>query len=478
VRLLGLTLPFPSLGRVRDSAPADPSAPASRGYVRVTGSLNRRMVLLASAWILLLLVGGGYALDRVVTSSTTRTFDEQLEFLLNTMVLTAQIGPSGEVMFDRELTDQRFVEVNSGAYWQISGQGYETFPSRSLWDRRLRVNATHVDSDDSHFYDSDEFADERLRIAEQDVKFPDSPVRWRFQVALKRDMLDQQIDDFRRTLIYSFLLLGAGLIAMAALQTWFGLRPLRQVRHEIARLRAGYTTRIEGAMPTEIAPLVEEVNALVEHNDRQAEEARRHAGNLAHALKTPLSVIMNAAAAGQDDLGTSVIREARTMRRQIDHHLARARAVGRRGSAHSRAQVWPSVEAVERAVARLYPHIRIDVDGDKKLVAHIERQDLDEILGNLVENAAKYGGGSVFITAQAEAGFVEIMVEDDGRGIPEADRIRIFDRGVRLDTGKPGTGLGLAIVRDVAEIYDGTVSLEESEDLGGLLVRLRLPAAS
>ena len=216
---------------------------------------------------------------------------------------------------------------------------------------------------------------------------------------------------------------------------------------------------------------------LLEVDHEQAEEARRHAGNLAHALKTPLTVIMNAAAAGQPDLADTVVREARTMRRQVDHHLARARAVGRRGSAHSRAEVWPSVEAVERAVARLYRHVRIDMSGDHAAVARIERQDLDEMLGNLVENAAKYGGGSVFVTVAAAMGFVEVLVEDDGAGIPEADRTRIFDRGVRLDSGKPGTGLGLAIVRDVAEIYEGTVTLEESEDLGGLLVRLRLPAA-
>lgn len=165
------------------------------------------------------------------------------------------------------------------------------------------------------------------------------------------------------------------------------------------------------------------------------------------------------------------------MRRQVDHHLARARAVGRRGSAHARAEVWASVESVERAVARLYPHVRIDMDGRRDAVARVERQDLDEMVGNLVENAAKYGGGSVFVTCGVQAGFVELLVEDDGAGIPEEDRVRIFDRGVRLDTGKPGTGLGLAIVRDVAEIYGGTVSLEESEDLGGLLVRLRLPAA-
>jgi signal transduction histidine kinase len=231
-------------------------------------------------------------------------------------------------------------------------------------------------------------------------------------------------------------------------------------------------------MPDEVAPMVEELNDLIAHNERQAEEARRHAGNLAHALKTPLTVIMNAATAQADDLPETVVREARTMRRQVDHHLARARAVGRRGSAHSRAAVWPSLDSVERAVGRLYPHVRIDADGPKDLQVHVERQDLDEMLGNLIENAAKYGGGSVFVTVGAQAGFVEFQIEDDGLGIPEEERVRIFDRGARLDTGKPGTGLGLAIVRDVAEIYEGTVSLEESEDLGGLLVRLRLPAAS
>lgn len=448
-----------------------------RTYVRVTGSLSRRMIFIAAGWIVVLLGVGGYALDRVIVSVVTRNFDEQLRLLVNSMIVSAELGPGGEVVLSRELADQRFIEPNSGAYWQISGKGFDPFPSRSLWDRRLKVMPGHNDRE-IHYYDSAEFPDHRLRVAELDLTLPNSPVRWRFQVAQSRDTLDGQIDSLRRTLVRSFLLLGLGLIVMAALQTWYGLQPLRKVRSEIARLRAGQSKRIEGAMPAEVAPMVGELNALVEHNDRQAEEARRHAGNLAHALKTPLSVIMNAAAAGQADLGPSVIREARTMRRQIDHHLARARAVGRRGSAHSRAQVWPSVEAVERAVARLYPNVRIDIDGRQDLVAHIERQDLDEILGNLVENAAKYGGGSVFITAGAQAGFVEILVEDDGRGIPEADRIRIFDRGVRLDSGKPGTGLGLAIVRDVAEIYEGTVSLEESEDLGGLLVRLRLPAAA
>ncbi len=454
----------------------DTTEPLPRPYVRVTGSLSRRMIAVAAAWIMVLLAGGGFALDRVLSSAISTNFDDQLDFVLNTMLVSAEIGPEGEVRFNRGLADQRFLEPGSGLYYQVSGAGYETFPSRSLWDRTLRVSGAHVDMQ-PHAYDSKEFPGETLRIMERDVKLPGSSVRWKFQVAQTREALDAQIDALRRVLIRSFLLLGAGLIVMVALQTIYGLLPLRKVRLEIQRMRAGKSMRVEGDMPAEIAPMVEELNGLVAHNDRQAEEARRHAGNLAHALKTPLTVIMNAAAANSADLGDTVIREARTMRRQVDHHLARARAVGRRGSAHSRAEVWPSVEAVERAVARLYPNVRIDVDGRKDLSAHIERQDLDEILGNLVENAAKYGGGSVFVTVRAEAGFVELQVEDDGMGIPEADRIRIFDRGVRLDSGKPGTGLGLAIVRDVAEIYEGTVSLEESDDLGGLLVRLRLPAA-
>ena len=301
---------------------------------------------------------------------------------------------------------------------------------------------------------------------------------WRFQVAQSRGGLDAQIKVLRKTLVRSFALLGFGLIVMAALQTFYGLWPLRKVREEIARMRAGKARQIERPMPIEVAPMVEELNGLIAHNERQAEEARRHAGNLAHALKTPLTVIMNAATAQADDLGETVVREARTMRRQVDHHLARARAVGRRGSAHSRADVWPSLESVERAVGVLYRHVRIDTDGPKDLQVHVERQDLDEMLGNLIENAAKYGGGSVFVTVAKHSGFVEFLIEDDGVGIPEEERLRIFDRGVRLDSGKPGTGLGMAIVRDVAEIYEGTVGLEESEDLGGLLVRLRLPAAN
>ena len=444
--------------------------------VRSTGSLSRRMIGIAALWISLLLLGGGVALDRVLTDAITNNFDDGMNYVLTAMIASAEIGPDGEVLFNRPLADQRFLEPNSGLYYQISAPKHEDWRSRSLWDRALAVPPGHADRN-FHVYNSKQFPGEDLRIMERTVILPGSNTRWMFMVAAARQGLDGQIKTLRSTLFKSFALLALGLIVLAALQTIYGLLPLRKVRKEIIMMRGGEKSRVTHPMPVEVLPMVEELNALLAHNERQAEEARTHAGNLAHALKTPLTVIMNAATAQSPDLGDTVIREATTMRRQVDHHLARARAVGRRGAAQSRAEVWPSLEAVERAVRRLYPESRVDMDGDKMAVVRVERQDLDELLGNLIENAAKYGGGSVFATVQMAGPMVEILVEDDGKGIPKADRIRIFDRGVRLDSGKPGTGLGLAIVRDVAEIYGGTVALEESEDLGGLLVRLRLPAA-
>ncbi|HEX8667060.1 MAG TPA: HAMP domain-containing sensor histidine kinase [Allosphingosinicella sp.] len=449
---------------------------------RTTGSLTRRMIIVSGLWICLLLVGGGVALDRILTSAITRNFDAQLEYVMTALIGSAEIGPLGEANLNRPPADQRFLEPYSGLYFQISpvrpgatpGTSDLDFPSRSLWDRKLKVRGGHNDND-VHVYNSDEFGGEALRIVERDVRLPGSKLSWRFQVAQSREGLDEQISVLRNTLLRSFGILGVGLLVLAALQAVYGLWPLRRVRRAIAAIRSGSSARIEEVFPREIEPLKEELNALLEHNERQAEEARRHAGNLAHALKTPLTVITNAATAASPDLADTVCREARTMRRQVDHHLARARAIGRRSSAQARSDVWPSLESVERAVSRLYENVTIDLAGDKDAAVRVERQDLDEMLGNLIENAAKYGGSRVFVTVKTTPDCVEVEVEDDGAGIPEAERVSIFDRGARLDTGKPGTGLGLAIVRDVAEIYSGSITLEESEDLGGLLARLKLP---
>jgi signal transduction histidine kinase len=433
------------------------------------------MMVIAAGWITILLLVGGVALDRTLTSLVERQFDEQLNYMLRAMIASAEIDPLGDVRTNRPLGDQRFLEPNSGLYFQISGKGHEDWASGSLWDRTLKLR--RVPAPQPVFYKSYQFPDEPLRIVERTVKLPGSDVQWQFAVAQARTDLDEQLRRIRSILVWSFVVLGIGLFVMAMLQTWYGLGPLRRVRQAIARIRSAGSNRVTDPLPREVQPMVEELNALLAHSETQAEEARRHAGNLAHALKTPLTVLTNAASAHSPDLDRTVLREAATMRRQVDHHLARARAVGRRALGHSRTNVMASVEAVERAVAMLYPKVRFDLDGSRAAEVAMERQDLDEILGNVIENAAKYGGGSVFVTVdpRPDEEQCSVLIEDDGLGISQADRAKLFSRGARLDTEKPGTGLGLAIVRDVVEIYGGSVELGESEDLGGLLVRLRLP---
>src|SRR5689334_23237028 len=364
------------------------------------------MIVIAAVWIAALLLIGGFALDRVLSRSIVDNFDNQLVMLLDkSLIAASEIGPEGEVRFNRQPADQRFVEPYSGLYFQVTDlpenhcrlrdESPLCYVSRSLWDRRLHVVDTHEDLK-PHLYDSNEFSTpghaEPLRIAERDVVLPGSKVRWRFQVAQSRETIDVQIHRLRWTLFWSFLALGVGLLVLAALQTFYGLWPLRRVRQEVAAIRSGQKTRISHQFPAEIRPLTEEINQLLAHNEEQAEEARRHAGNLAHALKTPLTVITNAATAKSPDLADTVCREAVVMRRQVDHHLARARAIGRRASAQARATVWERLEAVQRAVDRLYENVTVDIAGDHQAQVRVERQDLDEMIGNLVENAAKYGG--------------------------------------------------------------------------------------
>ena len=475
----------PSAGLGGRSGSATDSAAAGLGALpreipsRSTGSLARRMMLIAAGWISILLVVGGVALDRTLAGLLNSQFDDQLNYMLSAMLGSTEIGPEGEVYFNRPLGDQRFLEPSSGLYWQISGEGQEDYPSRSLWDRTLQLRPGPPTSE-TVFYDSEQFPNEPLRVVESSVRLPGSDTVWRFAVAAARDEIDQQIADIRTILVRSFAVLGIGLFLMAMVQTWYGLGPLRRVRRAIMRIRTTGANRVTDPLPQEVQPMVEELNALLAHSEKQAEEARTHAGNLAHALKTPLTVLNNAASAHAPDLAPTVLREAAVMRRQVDHHLARARPVGRRATGMARAVVMDSAVAVQRAVARLFPEVRFDIAGSPTATVAIERQDLDELFGNLIENAAKYGGGSVFVTVDVdpESRRCEIWVEDDGMGIPEQERVAMFSRGSRLDTEKPGTGLGLAIVRDVVEIYGGSVELGESEDLGGLLVRLILPRST
>ncbi len=462
----------------RNPAVTDTAAAPLPHHKSPLASLRLRMIALAAVWIIPLLTLGGYALDRVLVGTITRNFDSQLDFVLTAMISSADLDETGEVRFLRPLGDQRFFEPYSGMYWQVSAPDQKPFPSRSLWDRRLGP-PPQEDCRQPCRYGSTRFAGEPLRIVGRDVRLPGAGTNFYFQVAQSTRDLDVQIIQLRAILFWFLGLLGFGLLLLAALQSTYGLSPLGRVSRAIAAIRSGATKRVGDDFPTEIAPVIAEINELLEHNENQAEAARRHAGNLAHALKTPMSVLIGETEGRTDPLAQAVVAQVQVMRRHVDHQLARARATGQRSASASRSIVWQSLEAITRTVARIHQSrdVTIDLAGDKTKVFRGERQDLEEICGNLIDNAALHGGGRVFVSVGGGPGIVEILIEDDGKGISEAGRARLFARGERLDTDKPGTGLGLAIARDVAEIYGGSVTLEESEDLGGLLVRLTLPAA-
>jgi signal transduction histidine kinase len=458
-------------------------APQYRGTIFARGSLTLRMIALAGLWIIPLLVVGGFALNDVLASAIRRNFDDQLNYAATALIATAEIGPNGEARSSRPLSDQRFLEPYSGLYWQVSVAGEEPFRSRSLWDRALAWK-TAEDCSAGCFYNSASFKNEPLRVVERDAVLPGAKTVFHFQVAQVSRDLDEQVEAVRSTLWWSLSLLGLGLLILAALQSTYGLWPLRKVGRAIATIRSGAATRVAGRFPPEIGPMVAELNELLDDNAAQAEAAKLHAGNLAHALKTPMSVLLGAAQSGDPDLAALVVSQTAIMQRHVDHQLARARAAGRRTASTARAEVWPSLEGLARTLTRIHERrgpggrgVVIDLDGVRDAAFRGERQDLDEMLGNLLDNAAIYGGGRVFATVTRGPGTVVVTIEDDGAGIPVDQREALFGRGARLDTGKPGTGLGLAIVRDVAEIYGGSVTLGDSEDLGGLAATLTLPAA-
>lgn len=436
------------------------------------------MVLIAVVWITILLGLGGMALVRVLDDTLTASFDEQLANYLNAMINAAELDEVGDVRLLRPLGDQRFAEPYSGLYWQVSGGGHAPFPSRSLWDRQLDQPQGNRECRTPCRFESKQFAGETLRVIARSVRLPGASQPFLFQVAQSSRDLDRQKARTRTVVGWSLGLLGIGLIIMVGLQSIYGLAPLRRVSKAIAAIRSGEARRVDAQFPVEVEPLVAEINELLAHGEAQSEAARRHAGNLAHALKTPMSVLIGEARGRDDPLARAIEAQVQVMRRHIDHQLARARAAGRRAASTARTPVWPSLEAIARTVGRIHQgKVLIDLAGDREAAFRGEQQDLEEMLGNLIDNAALHGGGRVFITVEVDADQVRMLVEDDGKGIAQDQRSRLFERGERLDTDKPGTGLGLAIVKDVAELYGGSVALDSSEDLGGLLVVLALPRA-
>jgi signal transduction histidine kinase len=260
-----------------------------------------------------------------------------------------------------------------------------------------------------------------------------------------------------------------------------GLQPFSRLRKQLSDMREGSGRRIEGTYPIEVEPLVNDLNSLLEHRERVIRRALAKAGDLAHGLKTPLAVLAQEAdraeAAGQHEMAATISLQVERMRRQVDYHLAHARAAGSGDVPGARCPVLPAVEGLTRTLLRIYTcrGLAIKVDVPPEHFIRGQHEDLEEMLGNLLDNACKWGKSNVKIQSVQQDGVVMLTVDDDGPGLAPAMREVVLQRGVRADEAAPGSGLGLAIVRDLAELYEGTIALEDSP-LGGLRARLQLPA--
>jgi signal transduction histidine kinase len=447
-------------------------------------SLALRLFLSATAWTVVFLVATSIILSSIYHDAQERSFDRRLDVSLHTLIAdVAAPDPSagtltlGEPLFELPL---------SGWYWQITpldGTKAEVRGSRSLWDTRLPrlhgEDATTSADGTRHGYAVDP-EQQRLRVIERVVDLGDEG-RYLIAVAGETLELEDEMRAFDRALLATFGTLAAVLFVITMFQVRFGLAPLKRISDALAAIRAGTAERLEGQFPVEIAPLARETNALIDANREIVERARTHVGNLAHALKTPLSVIVNEAAGRDDRLAAKVTEQANIMRDQVARHLERARLAAGLKLVGGVTGVVPVVSALIRTMEKIHQGrgIAIDLDAPVEVPFRGERQDLEEMVGNLVDNACKWAQMRVSIEVVAErrdlGPAVRIIIDDDGPGLNPAQRDQVARRGRRLDETKPGSGLGLSIVLELAALYGGSLQLSNAP-IGGLRVELVLPA--
>ncbi|MDO1558129.1 sensor histidine kinase [Brevundimonas sp. 2R-24] len=449
------------------------------------GSLARRLILLAAAWSLAALVLTGAALTAFFRDASLQRLDQSNQETLDAVVAVANVV-DGEVVVP-QIRDEPSLRIFSGKYWLVAeaGEGERLTvleQSTSLWDGDLplpRGRSLNLEESGPDIYGGEGPRGEPLRIMAIRRTLPNRSEPLIFLAGIDRTAVNADVRRFSTLTWTALALLGCGLVAAVFFQVRLGLRPLHDLSREVGAVRRGRSSAVEGAYPVEIAPLAEELNALLEHNREVVERQRMHVGNLAHALKTPISVMLAESEGKSDGLADVVRRQAEVMRGQVDHHLRRARAAARAQGGGQRTQVEEVLDELARMLERVFQSkgVEIDWDAEPDLWFRGERQDLQEILGNVLENACKWSRRRISAVAVADGETrLRIVIEDDGPGLAADQREQALKRGERLDENAPGSGLGLSIVKELCAAYGGTVALGESR-LGGLAVTLELPRA-
>jgi signal transduction histidine kinase len=448
-------------------------------------SLAVRLVSIAALWTAIAVVVAGIVLSSLYRQSAERGFDDRITSY--SVALIGAFSEEGAALGDPgDLGEPRFETIASGWYWQLSQDGVVVRASRSLLLQTLpSPPATEPDDDGVARFAMEGVAGELLRGVVRPVSFPIIAGSFELLVAGNATELQIDIASFRTSVMVTLGVFALVLILSTFVMVRWGLRPLDRVRSGLQEIRSGKAARFDGSYPSEIAPLARELNALLDSNQQIVERARTQVGNLAHALKTPLSVITNDARADASQLGRKVSEQAELMTRQVTHYLDRARIAASSQALGAVTPVQPVVSRFVRAMRKIYEEksINISCDVTEGVKFRGEQQDLEEIIGNLTDNACKYAPGKVLITVRpqkptssADCAKLVFYIDDDGPGLTPEQAAEATRRGKRLDESKPGSGLGLSIVTDLVALYKGSFQLTRAPN-GGLRAEVTLPAA-
>ncbi|MGB8818193.1 MAG: ATP-binding protein [Rhizobiaceae bacterium] len=453
------------------------------GKLRLPNSLTMRAIALSTFWAALSLFVIANVINTLYRNAAEKSYANILSAQLFSLIAAADIDKTGKLNGAPELGDIRYQQPASGWYWsvepvtsKVTGQ----LKSVSLGGGAIKtaeLKDVPFTTDFRRSYMAEGLDGETVDVFETEVSLGTEDQIARFRVMGNRNEFEAELADFSQTLYLYLTLFGLGSIIVNALAILAGLRPLKRAAEALADVREGKAQRLDGAFPAEIEPLAAEMNALIDNNRRIVERSRTQVGNLAHSLKTPLSVIINEGQSLGGKTGKLVGEQAQSMQTQIQHYLQRARVAAQRDSVVFRAPVAPIVERMLRVMRKLNPDKSFErVGSAASLIFAGEAEDFEEVLGNLLENAAKWGKSRVEVSLSAEGPVLTLTVADDGPGLDESEMGEALKRGKRLDETMPGTGLGLAIVSDTVREYGGTVTLGRSKR-GGLEVKLSLPRA-
>ena len=438
-------------------------------------SINLRLLLAVLLMVLLALPVAGWLLAHHYRTAAVNAFDERLEATLNVVIAGVTYDPlAGQLNYERALGDSRFDHVYSGWYWQITDEANRSVASRSLWDQRLPV----LESERVTARTLPGPRGQQLRVVERDIYLAPLETPLHVSVAARDDDLREDIQEFQQMLWLGLLGLGALLLGVLALQVRWGLAPLRRMNANLREVEQGRAEQLETRLPDELATLAKSMNAVLARDQRLIERGRHTAGNLAHALKTPISVMRLLAKQLPGESRDTWEAELSRIDSAVRHHLARASAAGegvRFAPVALQGTLAPLITGLARLAQRRHITLRQTVDSGVRV--HMDGQDLQEMVGNLLDNALRWGKSDVHIRLQAQSEMLLLVVSDDGPGMTPQECQAAVQRGKRLDEQRSGSGLGLAIVTDLVTLYHGQMRLQRAES-GGLEVVIELPVVA